>query len=161
MLEFARGLKSIRSALLNLVELGPGTKQIGSISEYILTYQLHASHSQLMMPTTKLIKKLWSLLKVLERKSSQTHRKTGFLNSPHKLKTLIFHRWSHKCLVDKYQITYQIIWGKGLVRPHLVESSYCKTFGSLKGAPILHHFYIKNIFSCCCYIKENFKNNET
>ena len=44
-----------------------------------------------------------------------------------------------QCLVDKYQITCQIIGG-GMVRPHLVESSYCKTLGTLKGAPILHHF---------------------
>ena len=29
-----------------------------------------------------------------------------------------------QCLVKKYQITYQIIWGEGLVRPHLVESSW-------------------------------------
>ena len=57
MLGFARGLKSIRSGLLNLVELGPGTGQIGPISECISTHQLHASHFQLMMPTTKLIKK--------------------------------------------------------------------------------------------------------
>ena len=34
-------------------------------------------------------------------------------------------------LVDKYQITYQNIWSEGAVRPHLVESSYCKTFGLL------------------------------
>ena len=58
MLGFARGMKSIRSALLNLVELGPGTRQIGPISQYISTHQLHSSHFQLMMPTTKLIKKL-------------------------------------------------------------------------------------------------------
>ena len=58
MLGFARGLKSIRSGLLNLVELGPGTRQIGPISGCISTHQLHASHFQLMMPTTKLIKKI-------------------------------------------------------------------------------------------------------
>ena len=58
MLGFARGLKSIQSALLNLVELGPGTRQIGPISGCISTHQLHASHFLLMMPTTKLIKKL-------------------------------------------------------------------------------------------------------
>ena len=32
-----------------------------------------------------------------------------------------------QCLVDKYQITYQNIWGKDVVRPNLVESSNCKT----------------------------------
>ena len=32
--------------------------------------------------------------------------------------------------------------------------------GSLKGAPFLHHFSDKNIFSSCFYIKENPKNNE-
>ena len=66
-----------------------------------------------------------------------------------------------QCLVDKYQITYQNILGDGVVRPHLVESSYCKTLGPLKNAPIDTIFNTKNIFSSCCYIKENFKNNET
>ena len=36
--------------------------------------------------------------------------------------------------------------GKGVVRPHLVESSYCKTLWPLKGAPILQHFLYKKIF---------------
>ena len=28
----------------------------------------------------------------------------------------------------------------------LVESSYCKTLGPLKDAPILHHFFTQKIF---------------
>ena len=50
-----------------------------------------------------------------------------------------------QCAFDKYQITYQIIWGKDVIRPHLVESSNFKTLGPLKGAPILHHF-IQKVF---------------
>ena len=49
-------------------------------------------------------------------------------------------------LVDKYQITYQNIWGEGLVRSHLVKSSHCKTLWPLKGVPILHHFLHKICF---------------
>ena len=48
-----------------------------------------------------------------------------------------------QCSVDKCQITYQNIWREDVVRPHLVESSYCKTLGPLKGAPTLHHFLHK------------------
>ena len=73
MLGFERGLKS---ALLNLVELGPGTRQIGPISGYTSTHQLHASHFELMVPTTKLIKKLWNLRIFLGGKGSLTPRKT-------------------------------------------------------------------------------------
>ena len=61
-----------------------------------------------------------------------------------------------QCLVDKYQITYQIIiiiiiiiilGGGGLVRLHSMESSYCKTLWPLKGAPIWHIiFYKKKYF---------------
>ena len=31
-----------------------------------------------------------------------------------------------QCVVDKYVIHYQNIWGEGMVTHHLVESSYCK-----------------------------------
>ena len=50
-----------------------------------------------------------------------------------------------QCVIDKYVITYQNIYGKGMVRPHLVKLRDCKTLGSLKSAPILHHFLHKNI----------------
>ena len=66
-----------------------------------------------------------------------------------------------QCLVEKYVITYQIISGEGIVRPDVVESGYFKTLGPLKGAPIFTTFHTKNIFSSCCCVKENFKNNET
>ena len=52
MVRFATGLKSIGSALLNIVEFGHGTRQIGSILGYTSNHQLHASYLQLMMPTT-------------------------------------------------------------------------------------------------------------
>ena len=65
-----------------------------------------------------------------------------------------------QCLVDKYQITYQINWGECMVRPHLMESSYCKTLGPLKGVSLLHHCLHKDIFSSCCYMKKNFENNK-
>ena len=69
----------IRSALLNLMGLGPGTRQVGLISGYISTHQLHASHFQLMMLTTKLIKKLWNLPKCLGGKGSHT-QKNGIMS---------------------------------------------------------------------------------
>ena len=65
------------------------------------------------------------------------------------------------CVFHKYVIIYQKIWEKGVVRPHLVESTFCKALWPLKGATILHHFLHKNVFSSWSYIKENFKNNET
>ena len=51
-----------------------------------------------------------------------------------------------QCVFRKYIITYQNILRKGVVRPHLVESSYCKTLEPLKGAPILLHFLHKKYF---------------
>ena len=77
MLGFARGLKSIQSALLNLEELGPGTRQIGPISGCISTHQLHASHFQLMMPTTKLIKKIMKLTKLVRGKGQSDPQENG------------------------------------------------------------------------------------
>ena len=35
-----------------------------------------------------------------------------------------------QCLVDKYLITNQNIWGEGMATPYLVASSYCKNFGT-------------------------------
>ena len=51
-----------------------------------------------------------------------------------------------QCVFDKYQITYRNIWGESVVRPHLVESGYCKTLVLLKGVQILHHFLHKKYF---------------
>ena len=66
-----------------------------------------------------------------------------------------------QCLVDKYQKTYQNIWGEGVVRPHLVELDHYKILEPLKGMLNLNHFlHKKKIFSNCGHIKENFKNNE-
>ena len=56
MLGFARGMKSIPSALLNLVELGPGTRQIGPILVYISTHQLYASHFLMPEANQKIMK---------------------------------------------------------------------------------------------------------
>ena len=50
-----------------------------------------------------------------------------------------------------------------MVRPHLVESSYCKILVPLKGTSILNHFLHKKdvFFNSCCYTKKNSKNTET
>ena len=45
-----------------------------------------------------------------------------------------------QCLVDKYRKTYQNILVESVARPHLVESSYCKTLGPLKGAHLTPFF---------------------
>ena len=45
-----------------------------------------------------------------------------------------------QCLVDKCQITYQNIWGEGVVRSHLVELDHYKILEPLNGAPDLNHF---------------------
>ena len=51
-----------------------------------------------------------------------------------------------QCVFDKYKIIYQNIWEKGILRPHLAESGYCRTLGLVKGASILHHFSHKKYF---------------
>ena len=51
-----------------------------------------------------------------------------------------------QCFVDKYQITYQNIWGEDVVRPHLVELDHYKILEPLKGAPDLDHFLHKKDF---------------
>ena len=130
MLGFARGLKSIRSALLNLVELGTGTRQIGPISGYISNHQLHTSHFQLKMPITTLI----------SNKANVT------LIHPMSYKPRFFIDEILQCLVDKYQITYQNIWGGGVVRPHLVELDRCEILEPLKWSPDLNHFLHKKRF---------------
>ena len=50
-----------------------------------------------------------------------------------------------QCLVDKCVITYQNIWSEGMIRSHLVESSYCKILVPLKGMSSLNHFLHKKI----------------
>ena len=66
-----------------------------------------------------------------------------------------------QCLVDKYQISYQNIFGESVIRLYLVEMDHYKVLEPLKGAPDLNHFlHKKSIFSNCGYMKENFKNNE-
>ena len=51
-----------------------------------------------------------------------------------------------QCLVDKYQITYQNIWGEDVFRPHLVELDHYKILEPLKGVPDLNHFLHKKRF---------------
>ena len=51
-----------------------------------------------------------------------------------------------QCVFDKYVITYQNIWGKGVVRTDLLESTYWKTLGSLNDAHIFHNFLHKKYF---------------
>ena len=49
-----------------------------------------------------------------------------------------------------------------MVRPHLVESSYCK-FGATERHVKLNPFptHTKMFFNSCCYMKKNFKDTET
>ena len=68
MIRFPKGLKSIRSALLNLVELGSGTRQIGPISGYISTHQLHAFIFPPYDNDSKANQKMIKLTKILRRK---------------------------------------------------------------------------------------------
>ena len=68
-------MKSIPSALLNLVELGPGTRQIGPILVYISTHQLHASHFQLMMPEAN--QKIMKLAKSFRGKGQSDPQENG------------------------------------------------------------------------------------
>ena len=51
-----------------------------------------------------------------------------------------------QCLVDKYQITYQNIWGERMIRPHLVKLDHYKVLEPLKGAPDFNHFLRKKVF---------------
>ena len=50
-----------------------------------------------------------------------------------------------------------------MIRPHLVESSYCKVLVPLKGTSSLNHFLHtkKMFFNSCFCTKKNFKNTET
>ena len=67
-----------------------------------------------------------------------------------------------QCLVDKYQITYQNIWGERMIRPHLVELDHYKVLEPLKGAPDFNHFLRKKVFlEIAVTKKENFKNKKT
>ena len=111
MLRFTRGMKSIQSAFLNLVELGPGTRQVGPISGCISTHELHASHLQLMMPTTKLIKNYETYQNCLEERAVRTPGKWGNVTLIHRMsyELKFFIDEVLQCLVDKYQITYQNI----------------------------------------------------
>ena len=51
-----------------------------------------------------------------------------------------------QCLVDKYQITYQNIWGEGFTRPYLVELDHYKILQPLKGASDFNHYLNKKRF---------------
>ena len=125
-------LRENRSALLNMKELGSGARQIGPISGYISTHQQHAPYFQLMMPTTKLIKKFWNLPKSLGEKAVRPSDKRGnaIPIQPTSYKSDFFINEILQHLVDKYQITYQNIrgrWGKGnVVRSHSVELGHHK-----------------------------------
>ena len=65
-------------------------------------------------------------------------------------------------LVDKYQITYQNIWGEDMVRPHLVKLDHYKILKPLKGTSSLNHFsHTRNVFNSSCYTKKNLEKTET
>lgn len=78
-LRFARGIKSIQAALLNLVELAPVTEHIVPISGYISTHELHVSHFQLMMPTKKLIKQIMKRTKIFKGKGPSYPQESGVM----------------------------------------------------------------------------------
>ena len=65
---------------------------------------------------------------------------------PMRCRSQIFTDEVLQCVFDKYVITYQNIWGKDVIRRHLLESSYCKTLGPQRGAPILQHFLHQKYF---------------
>ena len=64
---------------------------------------------------------------------------------------------------DKYVITYQNIWGEGVVKLHLVKSSYCKMLVLLKSTSSFNHALHekKKFVNSCSYTKNNFKNAAT
>ena len=86
------------------------------------------------------------LTKVIRGKGQSDPQENGgnvTLIHPMCQKPQIFTDQVLQCVFDKYIITYRNIWGKDVVRPHLVGSSYCKTLRLLNGVPILHHFLRK------------------
>ena len=87
------------------------------------------------------------LTKFLGEKAVRFSGKWGIVTLIHLMpyKPQIFTDDVLRCVFDKYVITYQNIYGKGMVRPHLVKSRYCETSGLLKGAPILRYFLPKRI----------------
>ena len=70
-----------------------------------------------MMLATKLIKKLLNLPKFLEEKDSHTPGKWGnvTLIPPMSYKPQYFIDNFIQCLIHKYQVAYQNIWGKGMI----------------------------------------------
>ena len=103
MFEFSRGLKSIRSALLNLVKLSPETRPTGLISGYISIHQLHASHFQFIMSTTILIKILKKLHFFVGRKAIRPPEKPGNVTLIHPMsyKSQFFIDEVLQCLVRR------------------------------------------------------------
>ena len=51
-------------------------------------------------------------------------------------------------------VTYQNISGEGMIRPHIVESSYSKIFVPLKGMSSLNHFLHKKWFLIVAVIQK-------
>ena len=94
-------------------------------------------------------------------KNNETYQKffgEGAVRSPGKRGNVsLIHLMSNKpqiftnavlqCLVDKYLITNQNIWGEGMATPYLVASSYCKILVPLKATSSLNHFpHTRNVF---------------
>ena len=111
MLAFSRGLKSIHSTLLNLVELGLGSRYIGPISGHISTHQLHSSHSQFTITTTELIKNYETYQNFQGERAVTPSGKWSdvTLIDPMHYKPQIFTDEVLQCVFDKYVITYQEI----------------------------------------------------
>ena len=106
---------------------------------------LHKKIFLVISATWKIISKITKPTNFLERKGSQTPRKrcNVTLIYPMSCKSQSFIDEVLQCLIDKYQITYQNIWGKGVVRPHLVELGHYNILEPLKGSLDLKHFLHK------------------
>ena len=106
-----------------------------------LNHFLHKKRFLVTAATWKRISKITKLTKIFWDKGQLDPQDNVTLIHPMSYKSQSFTDEILQCLVKKYKITYQIIWGEGLVRPHLVESSregggrgggrrYCKIMGS-------------------------------
>ena len=80
------------------------------------------------------------LIKMFRRKRQSDSQENGgnvTLIHPMCYKSQIFTDEVLQCVFDKYVVTYRNIWGKGVVRPHFLGSSYYKFWGYWK----VHQFY--------------------
>ena len=101
-----------------------------------------------MMLATKLIKKLLNLPKFLEEKDSHTPGKWGnvTLIPPMSYKPQYFIDNFIQCLIHKYQVAYQNIWGKGMIRPQFSGTGLLSNSGVTERCAKFSHFLHKKDF---------------